>query len=79
MAKYWKLGNISCYKGTGKHGVLGGIHQWFEPGRNARTKANYLIWYPAYPGSVVYLRTVICGHFDLGNNRQNPVGIKGDA
>ena len=79
MAKYWKLGNISCYKGKGKHGVLGGIQQWFGPGRNARIKADYLIWYPAYLRSVVYLRTVICGHFGLGNNRQNPVGIKGDA
>eukprot|EP00957_Ditylum_brightwellii_P204238 15338285-Ditylum_brightwellii.AAC.1 len=63
MAKYGKLGNIGCYKGKGRHGVLGGIHQWFGPGRNARIKANCLIWYPAYPRSVVYLRTLVYGNF----------------
>eukprot|EP00957_Ditylum_brightwellii_P016672 1253226-Ditylum_brightwellii.AAC.1 len=47
MAKYGKLGNIGCYKGKGKHGLLCGIHQWFGSGHNARIKANYLIWYPA--------------------------------
>ena len=62
IAKYGELGNIGCYEGKGKHGVLGGIHWWFGPGCIARIKANYLIWYPAYPRSVVYLRMVIYGN-----------------
>eukprot|EP00957_Ditylum_brightwellii_P021877 1649696-Ditylum_brightwellii.AAC.1 len=66
MAKYGEFGNIGCYKGKGKHGVLGGIYQWFGPGRNARIKANYLIWYPAYPRSVVYLCTVYIWRFQPG-------------
>eukprot|EP00957_Ditylum_brightwellii_P201084 15324000-Ditylum_brightwellii.AAC.1 len=49
--KYGKICNSSCYKGKGKHRVLGGINWWFGPGRNARIKTNYLIWYPACPRS----------------------------
>eukprot|EP00957_Ditylum_brightwellii_P014437 1087331-Ditylum_brightwellii.AAC.1 len=40
--------NRSSYKGRGKHGDLGRKHWWFGPGRIARNKAKYLIWYPAY-------------------------------
>eukprot|EP00957_Ditylum_brightwellii_P102189 7789603-Ditylum_brightwellii.AAC.1 len=46
-----KYNNSSSYKGKGETWDLGGKHWWFGPGLIARNKANYLTWYPAYPGS----------------------------